>query len=133
MITNLLVNAIQYSPTGGTVCLTIDGGTEEVRIEVSDSCGGLTAEEFGRMFDAGWRRDHARTPGTRPGSSGAGIGLAIVCGRRDPQRYRCRRPEGCRLRDHGRTPRNPRGGGPPFVTAHRLTPLSRYRFIMLSG
>ena len=78
MITNLLVNAIQYSPTGGTVCLTIDGRTEEVRIEVSDSCGGLTAEEFGRMFDAGWRRDHARTPGTRPGSSGAGIGLAIV-------------------------------------------------------
>lgn len=78
MITNLLVNAIQYSPTGGTVCLDIDGRTEEVRIEVGDSCGGLTAEEFGRMFDAGWRRDHARTPGTRPGSSGAGIGLAIV-------------------------------------------------------
>jgi signal transduction histidine kinase len=78
MITNLLVNAIQYSPTGGTVRLAIDGRTEEVRIEVSDSCGGLTAEEFGRMFDAGWRRDHARTPGTRPGSSGAGIGLAIV-------------------------------------------------------
>lgn len=78
MITNLLVNAIQYSPTGGTVRLTIDGRTEEVRIEVSDSCGGLTADEFGRMFDAGWRRDHARTPGTRPGSSGAGIGLAIV-------------------------------------------------------
>ena len=30
------------------------------------------------MFDTGWRRDQARTPGTRPGSSGAGIGLAIV-------------------------------------------------------
>lgn len=78
MLTNLLVNAIQYSEPGGTVCLTIDGGSEQVSIEVSDSCGGLTAEEFGRMFDVGWRRDHARTPGTRPGSSGAGIGLAIV-------------------------------------------------------
>lgn len=78
MLTNLLVNAIQYSEPGGTVCLTIDGGSERVSIEVKDSCGGLSAEEFGRMFDAGWRRDQARTPGTRPGSSGAGIGLAIV-------------------------------------------------------
>lgn len=78
MLTNLLVNAIQYSQPGGIVCLTIDGGPEQVRIGVSDSCGGLTAEEFGRMFDAGWRRDQARTPRSRSGSSGAGIGLAIV-------------------------------------------------------
>lgn len=78
MITNLVVNAIQYSPAGGTVCLTIDGRAEDVRVTVTDSCGGLTADEFRRMFDTGWRRDQARTPGTRPGSSGAGIGLAIV-------------------------------------------------------
>ena len=78
MMTNLVVNAIQYSTPGGTICLTVDGRAEDVRVEVSDSCGGLTADEFGRMFDAGWRRDNARTPGTRPGSAGAGIGLAIV-------------------------------------------------------
>ena len=78
MLQNLVVNAIQYSEPGGRVCLTVDGTADQVRVTVSDSCGGLTAEEFGRMFDAGWRRDDARTPGTRPGSSGAGIGLAIV-------------------------------------------------------
>jgi signal transduction histidine kinase len=78
MITNLVVNAIQYSPAGGTVCLTIDGRPDEARVTVTDSCGGLTDDELRHMFDAGWRRDHARTPGTHPGSSGAGIGLAIV-------------------------------------------------------
>jgi len=78
MITNLVVNAIQYSPAGGTVCLTIDGRPDEARVTVTDSCGGLTDDELRHMFDAGWRRDHARTPGTHPGSSGAGIGLAII-------------------------------------------------------
>jgi signal transduction histidine kinase len=78
MITNLVVNAIQYSDTGGTVRLAIDCRAGDVQVAVTDSCGGLTADEFRRMFDTGWRRDQARTPGTRPGSSGAGIGLAIV-------------------------------------------------------
>ena len=77
MLTNLMVNAIQYSQPGGTVSLTIDGGPDEVRIAVSDSCG-LDADEFSRMFDTGWRRDAARTPRSHSGSSGAGIGLAIV-------------------------------------------------------
>ncbi|MGV8850483.1 MAG: sensor histidine kinase [Propionibacteriaceae bacterium] len=78
MLTNLMVNAIQYSDVGGTVSLTIDGLPGQVRIAVSDSCGGMAADEFHRMFDTGWRRDQARTPGNRAGSSGAGIGLAIV-------------------------------------------------------
>lgn len=78
MLQNLVVNAIQYSRPGGEVCVTIAGGPSEVTVEVRDACGGLAADEFARMFDAGWRRDTARTPGARPGSSGAGIGLAIV-------------------------------------------------------
>lgn len=84
MLTNLVVNAIQYSE-GGTVCLSIDEDRSlspskgnDVRITVTDSCGGMAADEFRRMFDTGWRRDQARTPGARNGSSGAGIGLAIV-------------------------------------------------------
>lgn len=78
MITNLMVNAIQYSDVGGIVCLAIDGHPGEVEITVADNCGGMAADDFRRMFDTGWRRDQARTPGTRAGSSGAGIGLAIV-------------------------------------------------------
>ncbi len=77
MLTNLLVNAIQYSREGGTVDLAIDGDATEVTVAVSDSCG-LDADEFSRMFDTGWRRDGARTPRSHTGSSGAGIGLAIV-------------------------------------------------------
>lgn len=77
MMTNLLVNAIQYSRAGGTVGLAIDGTPTTVTIAVSDSCG-LDADEFSRMFDTGWRGDDARTPRSHTGSSGAGIGLAIV-------------------------------------------------------
>jgi signal transduction histidine kinase len=78
MLTNLVVNAIQYSDSGSTVDLSITGGPDAVTILVSDSCGGMAADEFRRMFDTGWRRDQARTPRNRAGSSGAGIGLAIV-------------------------------------------------------
>ncbi len=78
MLTNLLVNAVQYSEPGGRIALAITDGPGQVEITVRDSCGGLTADEFTRMFDLGWRRDQARTPGARAGSSGAGIGLAIV-------------------------------------------------------
>ena len=77
MLTNLVVNAIQYSREGGAVGLAIDGTPTTVTIAVSDACG-LDAEGFSRMFDTGWRRDDARTPRSHNGSSGAGIGLAIV-------------------------------------------------------
>jgi signal transduction histidine kinase len=78
MITNLVVNAIQYSEPGSSIDLSIVGGPDTVTIAVRDSCGGMAADDFQRMFDTGWRRDQARTPRSRAGSSGAGIGLAIV-------------------------------------------------------
>lgn len=77
MLQNLVVNAIQYSRRGGGVGVDVRGGDAAVTVRVTDSCGGLTGDEFARMFDAGWKHDGARSPSVRDGS-GTGIGLSIV-------------------------------------------------------
>jgi signal transduction histidine kinase len=65
VLDNLLSNALEASPLGGTVRAWADGGT----VHVADEGPGLSAEERERAFDRFW---HAR-PG--PGS---GLGLPIA-------------------------------------------------------
>jgi signal transduction histidine kinase len=74
---NLLDNAIRHTPPGGQV--TIDAGYEEssARVTVLDSCGGIPADELGRVFEVAYRGDAARG---RDGGGGAGLGLAIARG-----------------------------------------------------
>ena len=78
-LANLLVNAIQHSPPGGTV--EILGGVDDgmATVTVSDSCGGIPARYLGRVFDVAFRGEPARTPGPGPGG-GAGLGLSIARG-----------------------------------------------------
>ena len=79
-LTNLVRNAVQHTPAGGTVTLatTRDGHppgmpvADGIAVEVTDECGGLAAEDLGRVFEAGWRGDSARQ------ERGLGLGLAIV-------------------------------------------------------
>ncbi|MDO5683064.1 MAG: HAMP domain-containing sensor histidine kinase [Propionibacteriaceae bacterium] len=67
-ITNLLDNAVKFSPSGGTVRVVMDG--EELRI--SDEGPGITEEDLPHVFDRFYRSEKARnTPGT-------GLGLSIV-------------------------------------------------------
>jgi signal transduction histidine kinase len=71
VLTNLLQNAAQFSPPGGTVRLTLVEEGEQVRVEVTDSGPGIQAEDLKRVlrpFDQG---DYALTRTT----SGAGLGL----------------------------------------------------------
>ncbi len=66
--TNVLDNAVKYSPTGGTVSVTLHGG--EVRI--GDEGHGVSLEERPFVFDRFFRAEAARaTPGT-------GLGLSIT-------------------------------------------------------
>jgi two-component system, OmpR family, sensor histidine kinase BaeS len=72
IITNLLTNALKFTPAGGTV--TIEAGPAEpgAVLTVSDTGIGIPADELPHIFDRFWRgRQAAQT-------SGSGIGLAIA-------------------------------------------------------
>lgn len=75
MLYNLADNAIEYSPEGGTVSLSVkrtDGGTVTVR--VSDEGPGVPPEYRERIFERFFRIDTSRSRET----GGTGLGLAIV-------------------------------------------------------
>jgi signal transduction histidine kinase len=78
-LTNLVANAIQHTPTDGTVKVRMRSDPSQVEISVRDECGGIPADALHRVFEVGYRHEAARTP--NPGRrGGAGLGLAIVRG-----------------------------------------------------
>jgi signal transduction histidine kinase len=79
-LTNLLVNAVRHTGPTGTVQITLRGSDDHsAEVTVRDECGGIAAEDLGRVFDVGFRGEPARTP--QPGlGAGAGLGLAITRG-----------------------------------------------------
>jgi signal transduction histidine kinase len=74
VVTNLLENAIRFSPEGGEVQVTAAQDAGLVRLEVSDEGPGIPPEQAARVFERFTRLDQARS--SRDG--GAGLGLAIV-------------------------------------------------------
>jgi two-component system sensor histidine kinase SenX3 len=78
-LTNLIENAIAYSPSGSKVGIgarrDVDtGGTETVSITVSDEGMGIANADQERVFERFYRVDTARSRAT----GGTGLGLAIV-------------------------------------------------------
>jgi two-component system nitrogen regulation sensor histidine kinase NtrY len=65
---NLVLNALDAMPAGGTLTLRSSNGEHTVRIEVSDTGKGLTPEECSRLF----------TPYYTTKQQGTGLGLAII-------------------------------------------------------
>jgi signal transduction histidine kinase len=79
VVRNLVDNAIRHSPAGGTVTTrtgVIEGPNPAASVTVTDACGGIPVADLGRLFEAGYRGDAARTPGP----TGGGFGLAIARG-----------------------------------------------------
>jgi signal transduction histidine kinase/ActR/RegA family two-component response regulator len=74
IITNLLTNAIKYTPEGGHVMVTIGKDGQEAFLNVSDDGVGIAAERIGGIFELFAQADNAigRAQG------GMGIGLALV-------------------------------------------------------
>ena len=81
VLTNLLSNAMKFTPAGGRVTLAArviepdaaSDGRQLIRFEVSDTGPGIPPEDVVHVFDWFW---HSR----RAGRSGAGLGLAIARG-----------------------------------------------------
>lgn len=67
-LSNLILNAMDAMPDGGTLTVRTSAEPGAVRIEVADSGAGLTAEEQSRLF----------TPYYTTKQHGTGLGLAIV-------------------------------------------------------
>jgi signal transduction histidine kinase len=73
---NLISNAINYSPEGGTVIVAAIKHREYLEVRVSDKGVGIAAEEVPKIFDKFYRVKH---PQTRQ-IIGTGLGLSIVKG-----------------------------------------------------
>ncbi|MEP7292867.1 MAG: ATP-binding protein [Chloroflexota bacterium] len=73
VVTNLISNAIQYTPRGGKVMVQTQIRRSGVELVVEDSGQGIAAAELPRIFERFYQVDKARGP-----QRGTGLGLAIV-------------------------------------------------------
>jgi signal transduction histidine kinase len=72
MIVNVLQNAIQHTPTGGTVRLELSQGPDGIDIRVQDAGAGIPPEASARIFDRFVQLDPSRR------GHGTGLGLPIA-------------------------------------------------------
>ncbi|MEK6750913.1 MAG: ATP-binding protein [Chloroflexota bacterium] len=73
ILTNLLGNALQYTPENGTVTVTIEREKNMARFSIHDSGIGIPAEHLAHIFDRFYRVDKSRSRTY----GGSGIGLTI--------------------------------------------------------
>jgi two-component system phosphate regulon sensor histidine kinase PhoR len=71
VFTNLMGNAVKFTPEGGTVTLKVGEENDHILVEVMDTGVGIPSEELPRIFDDFYR-------GAGVNSGGAGLGLSIA-------------------------------------------------------
>ncbi|RON68724.1 heavy metal sensor histidine kinase [Pseudomonas fluorescens] len=74
-LSNLLDNALRFTPAEGYVSLRIFDQPSAVRVSIENSGEGISAELLPRLFDRFYRADPARHEGS---SEHAGLGLAMT-------------------------------------------------------
>jgi signal transduction histidine kinase len=74
LVSNLIVNAIQYTPRGGKVTLLLDRNDYNAVIKVQDTGISIPKHELTRIFDRFYRVSSDRSRST----GGSGLGLAIA-------------------------------------------------------
>ncbi|HVW20977.1 MAG TPA: ATP-binding protein [Opitutaceae bacterium] len=72
LLHNLFDNAVDYTPAGGEVSVTIEAGGGPARLRVANSVEGLQPSDVERLFDRFWRKEAART-----GQRHLGLGLTL--------------------------------------------------------
>ncbi len=73
-ISNLIDNAIKYTPEGGNVSVTLDGDHQNAFITVSDTGIGIPEKDINKIFERFYRVDKVRDRET----GGTGLGLSIT-------------------------------------------------------
>jgi two-component system sensor histidine kinase QseC len=73
VLSNLLQNAVDYSPAGGEVTVGAQVSGAGYAVHVRNQVTDLAAEDVSRLFDRFWRRDPARASGDH-----AGLGLSLA-------------------------------------------------------
>jgi signal transduction histidine kinase len=75
VFTNLVDNALKFTPSGGRILLKAAAADGGVLVNVTDTGAGIPDEALARIFDRFYQADPARKGGTK---HGAGLGLAIA-------------------------------------------------------
>ena len=71
---NLIANAVQYTPIGGRIAIRWHCGENGVHFNVEDTGEGIDGQHLGRLTERFYRID----PGRARSNGGTGLGLAIV-------------------------------------------------------
>ncbi len=79
VLSNLLDNAIKYSPSGECVTLRAWRSDAEIRIDIHNSGASIDAELLPRLFESFFRGEDSRAQAD-DGARGTGLGLAIAKG-----------------------------------------------------
>jgi signal transduction histidine kinase len=74
LLSNLVTNALQYTPAGGKVTVTLEQEDQYALIHVQDTGIGIAIADQAHIFDRFYRVSRARARHT----GGAGLGLAIA-------------------------------------------------------
>jgi signal transduction histidine kinase len=69
VLSNLLANALRYTPRGGSVRISVTASDGHLRVAVRDTGPGIAADALPHVFDRFYKSDESR---------GAGLGLAIA-------------------------------------------------------
>lgn len=73
MISNLIDNAIKYTPGGGAVTVSLEGDhNREIRLRVKDNGAGIAEKDLPHIFERFYRCDQSRS------EEGAGLGLSLA-------------------------------------------------------
>src|SRR5581483_2829040 len=75
IVTNLLQNAIKYTPSGGEIAVTVERAGDWAVLRVRDTGIGIAPQMLERVFDLFMQ---VKSSGARAATGGLGIGLALV-------------------------------------------------------